>query len=1716
MSFPISFNNLTVVTPSVKDAFDDKFADIKKMLEAKWAQANRTYIQLKNQMTNQVPVNMEQLNIVLKSTTDKAEEYINTTVDNTIYSKTGYHLSEYENMLTFGNQIWSAVTTMNQTGNVPQPEWIVDIANTIKKCDKTNNVYIDETVTHINTYWNKYKEINKQYSGLLDMIPKKRDISAGTDVSITPKSKTDILKETLENEIDFLGSSIKSQYAAVESTANNIQETFTNTFSLANDLKDQAVNAYTTIEGNITDDISTWKNTGVEYYNDLKDSYADIKQQLEDASAYYNMFKDPKELKKTLNNLLQGWLSSQNETLCNVFMINKFKTIIADLRKIANEGFKKDEDTFTKIESAISMFEDIKELLYSIKNIPVADNYEDMIDIDISGIESKINRIKETALSSIDTVRYSIENTVNSLENMVPKYSNYISGLSDTFGSIIQDAKASILDIKDYFENFFIDNIALVEDIKNAIVEGVENAVDISFDDIFNNGINIEEIKSNIEINFKSELLNKLITNNKNFSGDLAEILLPAVKKYQDSSIDTSTDSSVISKSFQLDVSINIGEIFNSVIRNEVQSNIEHILGITEYISEGVSGSIESFGNLINDSASTIYGSAGNVINKTSLMASSAENMINNSLQDVYSNVKDVTTSLSAGIGNFISISEDVFSLDDLMPNVKIQAPPFIKYFINILDILNPVINLLSHLVSNYRTNKQMTREAALLKLSKMNTLQKLKDGFKTMISNVKDIVTVTDTASADFIRNEMLEDRYISEWVGDYGARLTPEGVNKYNEYLAINGEPVLLDNFDGLVILNDSDNLEIDVNTHTREVLIKDKTKVPASMSSAIMEKMGSPVSKDLVAVEGIDLGIISREMVYPELKDDIDTGVDNEVKIEDLDLNDPEDYELYTELKKSEEEYKAELKLKEVKDIRSILKFKTDEFEGQQNLNTDVINLCENPVSLYNNTLPYPDYPYVIGDNLTEVSNNPVIIEFAQDTINDEGIDFTLMVDPGETITENHNIALVSKNDQTKIVKSIFKNGIVRKNEEGGYVRVYNNDRNIIIDNPEYSVDTRIIEEIQNLEAEFDEENELYDLITAHLMYSVYPEILLNSESKAETLIKLRAAPGVAVLMFDTGETVYDKLIKHFKKTEENYHENILGKKKISKKEAKETFGSRLAKRIIDVKGNGDKIKEIADDQLNKRQEYIIGSHYWDSARNGIINMWESYIENNDYYYKCRILNNSFEDIREYLDLKYYIDLYSNLDTENNPGDWFKKYKELLNEIINYRRSAQGDTYDKLITLLNETAFKSSDYKLKDIPKNNLWAYLEDNFITVPSYQDFSAYLQDKIKDPEETPDSFINKLYNIYEYIKHNDSDMIKELDPLEEDSDLETLLKKENNILKEFWTNAVKRYKEIEFTEQKKKLESDEFAEMPWPEKVKVTLDKIDYDLYLFKNTFSDVPVLEDEVMPDNLEEYIDGLDDFIPDTSSAAEDFNEIEFDQKKTTIDYTDIRYWFRWCSMATLANCVMGPRAWATGMIFNGYFIQFPCILIPFKVINIKFVKMTIVIGLAIRLIDIKPMIIYVNQYNEVNNINIAITAVLEKIKEEYNKYITYLEKVNLNAVQLLINKLENNNDNLTKENRQLEIILQDMHTLLPNDWMDAKREIQSMVGQTEIFQNVYRIKNYPKLSDFNTKLNLRFGEAGGIFNEQDFSIDFANLSTEGIKNELAALSDPSTKIQ
>ena len=175
-----------------------------------------------------------------------------------------------------------------------------------------------------------------------------------------------------------------------------------------------------------------------------------------------------------------------------------------------------------------------------------------------------------------------------------------------------------------------------------------------------------------------------------------------------------------------------------------------------------------------------------------------------------------------------------------------------------------------------------------------------------------------------------------------------------------------------------------------------------------------------------------------------------------------------------------------------------------------------------------------------------------------------------------------------------------------------------------------------------------------------------------------------------------------------------------------------------------------------------------------------------------------------------------------------------------------------------------------------------------------------------------------------------------------------------------------------------------------------------------------------------------------------------------------------------------------------------------------------MTIVIGLAIRLIDIKPMIIYVNQYNEVNNINIAITAVLEKIKEEYNKYITYLEKVNLNAVQLLINKLENNNDNLTKENRQLEIILQDMHTLLPNDWMDAKREIQSMVGQTEIFQNVYRIKNYPKLSDFNTKLNLRFGEAGGIFNEQDFSIDFANLSTEGIKNELAALSDPSTKIQ
>lgn len=2016
MDFPINFNPNTFVTPSVKDSFNAKLSDVKKLGEAKWAQLQKTYIQIKNQATNQVPVGIEKVNIMLKNVGDKAEEYVNTKVDNIIYEKSGYHLSELNNMLAFGNQLWAAISAMYSTGTPPQPEWIVTMANSLKQMDKSNNPMIDEVVSQINTYWEKYgKIINQGYSFLESKLKKNKseesDASTneeeskpkeslksnsdqqqeGAETPVTPiknnasaeqpsinakepkEADNELIyrigtlqqkilgfklmdatgkraiKRFQENEtikqsvwvekgyydfIDFLHEGINlldcfncvniyaamSEYekrnghkiiehyefldtnfaeewskmfnlfvheiwvgnnkvqswkfyideeygleyfsvqvkkketeeevkeikaeiqegASVDSSTqlkatgmatnsdnkllqsvidivdnnselkglvmkpeptqsendkmiqiiynwldsnpelkeqlnnfikgektnqeepknsqtpvtpeekksyiqialNQVKSAFNyevtklkNTSETAwNNIKSSGIASYNTLTNefndfknlgqNIANDASaqwlTAKNTVTNSINQGKDLYNRI---ADDASTYYNMFKDPKKAKEWLNKILQAWLSNQSEILNNVFMINKFKEIIANIKKIAHEGFKKDLDTFTKIESAMAMFEEVKEMLYSLKKIPVADSYGGILDIDSSKIESFANRAKNTYKSTYNNIKSSIENSVNSVKSEVQSYKNYVDNTVDTFKSLGKNLMSDVLDVKEYFVNFGISNIDWIEDTAISIVESIKDDFNIDPKE-FIKSLDLGKLKDSIEVSVKKKIKEELKEQNPEYAEKIEEDL-----QIDDSSSNLNdTEDKVIDNislnltalSYNINLDIDIQTIITTITEDNIQQAISDFIDTKELFSDHINDEITRAGQELTKSISEL---TSTLTNATDTLQQS-ETMLNNTLTDLNSNLSAISGSLLKGANNFVSIAEEAFNIDDLMPTVNLKAPPFMKYILNAIDMLAPVFKILERLISNYKTNKQMTRDAALLKLSKIQSLKQFKEGFG-LINDIKDIIEIKDENEANYIRDEIITDKdALKSTVDEYGFVFTKKGVEKYNQFRKFNKQPLIDENYEGLIMLNETDRFKTDINTHTNDVYIKDtENTLPASASEVLDNNTGNNCDEDLgldpeYTDEGYDDDIITDAMMYPEHYDGWEGGSE-EMDVDSLDLSNPEDLEIFMEFQAMNAEEEEMKKMRLIKDLRKTLQHETDEFEGLQNLLIDNINLCENPVSFYNEQLPKPGYPSIIGENMDKIKNNPVIIEFARETLSGDGIDFDILVSPGEEVTENHSIALIHKNGKQRIVKSIFSSGTVRKNNENDYAHINGCTRSIIIDDPVYSLGEDITGQIQEIQKEMQEENELYDLITQHLMYSSYPQILMNSESLEET--KQKMASGNLVGILDTAETVYKKLVKHFENTQENFHEDILGKKKITKSEAKGELGEKFAKSIKDVKGNSQKIQEIADTHLEKRRNYILGEHSWSEKKEGIIDLYEKYTESSELYSKCRILSDDGKDIRNDLDLIYYIDLYSKLDIENNSGIWFKEYRDILRNIMNYRRSLQHDNYLELIELLNDKAFKSGDYKLKNIPEDNLWRYLESNFSVCPDYNDFYNLLEDKIKDKEATPDNFLNILYNIYEYIKHNDYKFIQQLRAEENISIMDNLLSDENNKLKEFWEKAIKRYKEIEFDKQKEKLMPDEIQDAVWPDKMTITLNRREYDLYLFKDLFSketDI-ILPDEDMDADLGDINDNLDDYIADTSTAAEDFYDIDYEQKKTTIDYTDIRYWTRWCSMATLGNIVKGPSGWATGMIFNGYFVQFPCVLIPLKVVNIKTAKITIVIGLAIRLLTVQPMVIFVNQYNEVNNILIPITSMLERVKQEYSKYIKYLENVNLNAIQIIINRLEDSNTGIMNENKQLEIVLQDLKAFLPTNWADAKKEIGEILGEPPALQNIYRIKNYPKLSEFNTNLNLKIG-SNSIFKDGEYNIDFSKFDpSESIgKNisDMMGMQDESDKMK
>ena len=217
---------------------------------------------------------------------------------------------------------------------------------------------------------------------------------------------------------------------------------------------------------------------------------------------------------------------------------------------------------------------------------------------------------------------------------------------------------------------------------------------------------------------------------------------------------------------------------------------------------------------------------------------------------------------------------------------------------------------------------------------------------------------------------------------------------------------------------------------------------------------------------------------------------------------------------------------------------------------------------------------------------------------------------------------------------------------------------------------------------------------------------------------------------------------------------------------------------------------------------------------------------------------------------------------------------------------------------------------------------------------------------------------------------------------------------------------------------------EKFIEVPWNDPMEIFHECIKTDYYLFTDIFNreyfspamgdadgdgagedayknNLPIPGEGIIPVRTMKELDALEKKIGEDDKKAENDPDLSTSvHPKSNADITKMKYWLKYCLMATLVNCMV-PIFWATGLVISGAPILLPIIYIPFVVIPGRTIC---VIGLGLCGIIPMPMLLFVNPSGTKSTIilplNIAIDLVIKALKK--------LGQVNFNGIEKLAGPL------------------------------------------------------------------------------------------------------------
>lgn len=708
---------------------------------------------------------------------------------------------------------------------------------------------------------------------------------------------------------------------------------------------------------------------------------------------------------------------------------------------------------------------------------------------------------------------------------------------------------------------------------------------------------------------------------------------------------------------------------------------------------------------------------------------------------------------------------------------------------------------------------------------------------------------------------------------------------------------------------------------------------------------------------------------------------------------------------------------------------------------------------------------------------------IIEFDDDCCAVPGEPHVWKCLPGEFVYQDKLLAECKQYDMMLPVKSIFISGVIRKDPlTGDFGRIRKDvcNRHIIIDCFEDGTKGLLDPSVfEKLVEDFKREQCMYRLFYEYMPYSILPNII-SRKKYYNVPSKYEWSGSVSFLnqewiendgMPEAYNDIYLPYVEHYENTIENFKHEM------------QRIDSE--KRIKATNGEYDKLNALMNETLEARQRFVWGLHNWSEEEDGIIDLYDSY-KDNLHKSKC------FDDYRDARGLgeTYYTDLIAMLIfTEYDKC--ILDYYELLEDIIYKRELVEGYDWFMLKRKICGELNAISDLEWSDLEK----AYRGPNDFNA-IFNVVASHIYERLKNKERRIYPIVN-LYMLYKrkmnkvhYHEYGslsfEHGLFYGYDHLKEDFEWNVkaseysneqmldLVKEEKFRLEEFFKIKRLAYQEITLEKLIQRTKELDELQAEWPPYTEIFVDGIQYRLYKFANIdawlkknaqkkggdnslanpgdIDPYSWIYTEPSDEKIKGEVDANSEGLGDATEKALDDNvpliTDDVDDKfcpMMEVPITDIKYWKRYCGVATLATIPF----LATGLVILGIPIPFPAIYIPLVVVN---GDVLMVVGIGNRGITFFPMVLYVNANHDYSTALVPILIALKAVRDSFQKQLSKLELTIPNVADLMIDQLEGNNANLLNQNKQIEQEIANLKTKFKPSWAHVQKEIKKYLGLDE----------------------------------------------------------------